>query len=118
MRNNWDSQSGGSCGCEQYWNPWEYQAQEQYHDQGQYYEQNHCYDQDPDYDQKSPDYDRDCNCKTIIEGVGNSNINVNVDNENILVAVLVLVDALLSGGVDTSALRAYVESRANMNTSG
>lgn len=57
--------------------------------------------------------DQDQNLRTILRDIGNSNVNITVDNENILVAVLVLVDVLLGGNLDTSALQTYLERRIN-----
>lgn len=57
--------------------------------------------------------DQDQNLRTIIRDIGNSNVNITVDNENILVAVLVLVEVLLGGALDTSALQTYLDRRVN-----
>ncbi len=59
--------------------------------------------------------DQDQNLRTIVRDIGNNTINVTVDNENILVAVLVLVEVLLGGDPDVSALRTYLEQRINKN---
>lgn len=59
--------------------------------------------------------DQDINSRTILRDIGNNTINVTVDNENILVAVLVLVEVLLGGNPDVSALRTYLEQRASQN---
>ena len=59
--------------------------------------------------------DQDINSRTILRDIGNNTINITVDNENILVAVLVLVEVLLGGDPDVSALRTYLEQRASQN---
>lgn len=60
--------------------------------------------------------DQDINSRTILREIGNNTINVTIDNENILVAVLVLVEVLLGGDPDVSALRTYLEQRAKQST--
>ena len=84
--------------------PWTYQEQEQTQLQTQLQAQLQAQGQDQDQ-----------NLRTIVKDIGNNIINITVDNENILVAVLVLVEVLLGGDPDVSALRTYLEQRSNQN---
>ncbi len=90
------SQCGTQCCCPlTYWDQEQTQLQEQLQAQGQ---------------------DQDQTLRTIVRDIGNNTFNITIDNENILVAVLVLVEVLLGGDPDVSALRTYLEQRANQNT--
>ncbi|HMM32585.1 MAG TPA: hypothetical protein PKB13_12505 [Clostridia bacterium] len=106
MSNNCRSRCWHDQCCEPYANSWE--TMEQAQEQAQLQKQAQLQAQ---LQAQAQLQGQDQDSKTIIKDIGNSNVTVTVDNENILVAVLVLVDSILGGVADTSALRAYLEQR-------